>query len=159
MLQIFNKNDDSFWNPLPSIEFLEQYSIDSGLVCTCTQMWFDSKIKQKNNLNKMKSFEIIRKNMAFIGINLQSSKHEYPFNVTNAAIVSIITIAVTTNFLYIFYEADSFELYVDVSYEASTLLACGLIFAYQIWVTKKINTLLNSFESIISTSEKIWYFV
>lgn len=107
----------------------------------------------------MNSFEIIRENLAAAGIDLHSSKQISPFTFKNVVVLSIIGNGVISSTLYIYCEADSFEQYVNSTCEASTLLACGLVFTNLIWVTMKVDMLLNDFERTISRSKQTRYFV
>lgn len=102
----------------------------------------------------MESFEIVRRNMAAVGIDLHLSNQKCPFTIRSVAFLSIIAIGVISSVLYTFCKADSFEVYVDSTYGTFTLLACGLIFTNLILVTVKLNVFLNNFENVISESKK-----
>lgn len=106
----------------------------------------------------MKSFKIIRENMAAAGIDSHLSNQKCPFNVKNVTILSAMMVGEITTIVYVFCEADSFDLYVDAAYIISTIFACGSIFVNFILVTTKVNIFLSSFENTIIESKK-WHIV
>lgn len=102
----------------------------------------------------MRSFEIIRENMAATGIDLHPSNQKCQFNIKNLTVLSIMMVGVITTIVYAFCEAHSFEMYVDSAYTISTPFACGVVFTNFTAVTLEVNMLLSNFECIISESKK-----
>lgn len=105
----------------------------------------------------MKSFEIIRKNMAAVGIDVHQSEQKFPFTAKNVAALSIMTIGMSSSILYTIFVAESFEMYVDTTYATSALFACGFVFTNVILNTLKINLFLSDLESTVSESKKKLY--
>lgn len=90
----------------------------------------------------MKSSEINRKNMVAFGIDLHPTDEKSPFTVKNLSVLFIITTGLISSSLYTFYEAESFEEYVDSAYIISIVFVLILLCVNFILITLKVNIFL-----------------
>lgn len=101
----------------------------------------------------MKSIDTIKTCFATMGYDsLQSSRKDL-FKPKNMSCLSLIGIDIILTSIYIYYEANDFEEYVDAIYILWSLIFSFFTFAMLIWQVPKNYRFINYLENIITESK------
>lgn len=109
--------------------------------------------KPKTQPSRLKSFEIIQKNLAFAGITPNLANQSYPFNRTILFGFLTLGSAIYCSVVFIIYEADTFAEYTQSVYVVSLAILIILVLLMMVLKVKKLFNFIDCCEDFINTSE------
>lgn len=106
-------------------------------------------------------FQIIQKNLSYLGISWYYSIQKYPFNGRNILAVSVLSTDTIMNCIYLCHIATTFEDYADSVYACLSTIDGATIFAVALWRIRIFFDCLNRIEKITNESKlkKKIYFI
>lgn len=107
----------------------------------------------KTKENNMKSFELIQGKFAVVGYSLNNSNRQYNLNARNVIIIILMVINMLATSAYIYYEAESFDEYLQDIYLTVSLAVASIMFIINIVLMPKVFKLIENLKETINKSK------
>lgn len=101
----------------------------------------------------MEVFKLCRKYFFNAGIDPHQSSSKHPFNTRNAIALTMSTICVTSNIIFLLHDAKTFEEYTNTIYVLSTAVLGKTNYSIALWKSAECFHVFDSFQNVINKSE------
>lgn len=114
------------------------------------------KLEAQSNWPKIRIFQTVQKNFAFLGISPALMDQPYPFNRRILFGCLIFGSALISVFISIIFEANTFWEFSQSAFFGSVLVSGILALLFLVFRVPRLFKLIASFEHVIETSESIF---
>lgn len=101
----------------------------------------------------MKTFQVMRKSFAIMGIGEKQSQQKYLINVRNMITLFMLSGAATLNCFHLYYEAKTFNDYAIGIYTGLSLIVAAILFAVIINDMRQVVKCLINIEILVNESK------
>lgn len=101
----------------------------------------------------MKTFDSIKNYFKILGIISRQSTRKDLLNIQNVAFFIVIAMDLLSSIAFGYYEANSFEEYVDSFYATSSAFVCFYSYGVLFWEMPKLYRFINALEATINKSK------
>lgn len=91
--------------------------------------------------------------MSYLGIASNYAIQKYPINGRNILAFSMLGTFTAFNYIYLFYEAATFQEYANSVYACAMISDGALVFLYIVWKMRLLYDCMNRTEYIVNQSE------
>lgn len=101
----------------------------------------------------MKIFQVVQKNLSYLGISWYDSIQKYPINVRNASAILVLSLFTALACIYLCRVANTFQEYAESVYSCLSLIDATVISACVVWKMRTLFSCLHQIEAIANESE------